>query len=376
MRHTFRKSDTGRAPLRVAANLVVLFFASSAQAQFAESIEKARVKHDLPGVAIGLLKVDEKPIIAVAGVRKRGDIAKVEATDQWHLGSNTKPITALLFALLVDLGLIDWDTPLAEIFPEEAKKWPPNLRKVSPRHLLTHTSGLPTLGPLERFQAERSDKETPLEDRASLMKSLADVKLIGEPGTKYEYSNLGYVVLGAIIDRRGKASWEEQIGARVFTPLGIKKWGVGPAGKNDPWPHEKNGTPLADADVRDNSPIYNSAGRLHMSIADYQRILAETLRIANRESTLVKPATAKKLMEAPFAASPHVLGGWIAVRNAADPKKIALTHDGSNTLNYCTAWIVPGEKMAFCCMTNQARAGHRVCEELSKSILKRFGVEP
>jgi CubicO group peptidase (beta-lactamase class C family) len=223
---------------------------------------------------------------------------------------------------------------------------------------------------------ERSEKETPLEDRASLMKSLDEVKLVGEPGTKYEYSNLGYVVLGAIIDRRGKASWEEQVGARVLVPLGVKKWGVGPAEKNDPWPHQTDGPPLPEADPRDNSPIYNSAGRLHMPIADYQRFLAEALRIANGEKALVKPATAKNLMTSPFPVSPHVLGGWIAVRHSFDAKKLALTHDGSNTLNYCTTWIIPRGKLAFCCMANQAGPGQRACEELTRLNLKRFGVEP
>src|SRR5262249_54178172 len=79
-------------------------------------LEKARGKHNVPALAAAISREGDKPRAAVVGVRKRGTDILVAVDDQWHIGSNTKPITALLIALLIDLGLLDWDTPLAEIF--------------------------------------------------------------------------------------------------------------------------------------------------------------------------------------------------------------------------------------------------------------------
>ena len=92
------------------------------------------------------------------------------ADDQWHIGSNTKPITALLVALLIDQGMLDWDTPLEEIFPEHVDKWSADLKKITPAHLLTHTSGLPTIGPLLGFLIGRSEG-TAVQDREKVVRS-------------------------------------------------------------------------------------------------------------------------------------------------------------------------------------------------------------
>ncbi|HEV2947706.1 MAG TPA: serine hydrolase domain-containing protein [Gemmataceae bacterium] len=190
-------------------------------------LEKARAKYDVPALAVGVIRSCDKSHVAVVGVRKRGTDPLATADDQWHIGSNTKPITALLVALLIDQGMLDWDTPLEEIFPEHVDKWSADLKKITPAHLLTHTSGLPTIGPLLGFLIGRSEG-TAVKDREKVVRSLEAVKLTTKPGEKYQYSNLGYVLLGAIIDRRGKASWEEQLEKKVFRPLEIKRWGLVP----------------------------------------------------------------------------------------------------------------------------------------------------
>jgi len=101
---------------------------------------------DVPALAAGVLHAGSPPQVAVVGVRKRGSDRRATADDPWHLGSNTKPFTALLIALLIDQGRLDWDTPLAQIFPEQAGIWSADLKKFTPAQLLTHTSGLPPAG--------------------------------------------------------------------------------------------------------------------------------------------------------------------------------------------------------------------------------------
>src|SRR5262245_16704009 len=165
-------------------------------------LEKARTKHDVPALAAAILRGDAKPCLAVVGVRRRGDEALAMADDQWHLGSNTKPMTALLIALLIEMGLLDWDTPLEQIFPEHADQWHADLKKITPQHLLTHTSGLPGLGPLNWFLLGGTDG-SPLKDRERAVKSLDTIKLTKKPGERYEYSNLGRVFEAGVAGRDG-----------------------------------------------------------------------------------------------------------------------------------------------------------------------------
>jgi hypothetical protein len=121
----------------------------------------------------------------------------------------------------------------------------------------------------------------------------------------------------------------------------------------------------------DNPPVLNSAGRVRMSVADYQRFLAETLRLARGQKGLLKPATAQKLFTNPYPKSPHSLSGWGGFRKQPDDKGLVLRHDGSNTFNYCTAVVVPDDGQAFCVLTNQGGPGGpgtKACYELLKEL--------
>jgi CubicO group peptidase (beta-lactamase class C family) len=335
-------------------------------------MDKVRSEHNLPALAAGIVGMGE-PRVAVVGVRKRGTDTPATADDQWHLGSNTKPITALLVALLIDEGLLDWDTTLEQIFPDQAEKWSADLKKIAVAHLLTHTSGLPATGPLAWFLFGGS-KGSPLQDREHVVKSLGTIKLAAKPGEKYEYSNLGYVLLAAVIDKRGKTSWEEQVEKRVFQPLGIKQWGLGPVGVKKavvPWPHNANGKPVPTDGVMDNPPVLNSAGRVHMSVADYNRFLAETLKLVRGERGMLKPATAQKMFTNPYPVSPHSLSAWDGFRKQPGAKGLILGHDGSNRFNYCTAFVVPERNLAVCVLTNQGGPdgpGEKACQEVREKL--------
>ena len=305
-------------------------------------------------------------------MQSRGSDIRATAGDLWHLGSNTKPITALLIALLIDQGLLDWDTPLAQIFPEHVAEWNADVKKITPAHLLTHTSGLPAVGPID-WKEFYGSSLSPLQDRERVVKSLAKVQLTAKPGKKYAYSNLGYVVLGAIADRRGKAAWEEQLQTKIFQPLGIKHGGLGPAGNikevTQPWPHSADGAPL-DANA-DNPPVMNSAGRVHMPVADYNRFLAETLKMARGEKGLLKAAAAQKTFTNPYPTSPFSLSGWQGFRKEAGAKGLILAHEGSNGFNHCIAVVVPDQHRALCVFTNQGGPGgpgEAVCHELLKEL--------
>jgi CubicO group peptidase (beta-lactamase class C family) len=269
--------------------------------------------------------------------------------------------------MLIELGLLDWDTPLERIFPAESAKWGAATKKITPAHLLTHTAGLP------RGWPGLVSEGTPEQQRAAFVRNLGKLTLESKPGAKDQYSNLGYVLLGAVVDRVGKGTWEEQLEKKIMRPLGIKHWGLGPVGEKDavvqPWPHGQDGKPRPRNG--DNPPVLNSAGRVHMSAADYNRWLAATLKLARGEKGLLKPATARKLFTNPYPASPHSLSGWGGFRKQPDAKGLVLAHDGSNLSNYCTAVLWPDRNLALCVFCNQAGPGKDACVEVRRQLAAR-----
>ena len=100
-------------------------------------------KHDLPGMAAAVVQSGETLAIGVAGVRTRGKPERIEPDDRFHIGSNTKAMTAMLCGILIEEGMLKWDQTIGETFPELKKSMHPGYQAVTLEQLLTHRGGAP-----------------------------------------------------------------------------------------------------------------------------------------------------------------------------------------------------------------------------------------
>ena len=106
-------------------------------------------KYHVPGMAAAVTTRKDIIGLGCAGVRRldpdgtTGGPAKIAIDDQFHLGSDTKAMTATLCALYVEEGKLKWDTTLGEVFPELVPKMQPGWADVTLLELLTHRSGAP-----------------------------------------------------------------------------------------------------------------------------------------------------------------------------------------------------------------------------------------
>lgn len=337
-------------------------------------LEPIRKKHDVPALAAAVVTSEGLVAAGVVGVRKRGAEALATVEDQFHLGSDTKPMTAWLIAWLIEQGLLDWNTPLEKIFPELAKEMTDDLRRVTPTHLLTHHAGLPANLPGGCFVV--SLKGTPGEQRQRVVKLIAPAKLEHRPGEKYHYSNVGYVVLGVIVEKVTGDSWEARIRKNLFGPLGMKSAGFGPMGEkgkiDQPWQHTGTGEPVDPGLGADNPAVMGPAGRVHCSLPDWARFMADHLGGARGKKALLKQASYQKMQTTPFEDTFYTLGGWLGQKKAPG-KELVLGHDGSNTMNYCSALMVPEEDFAVLIACNQGgEAGKRACHEGREALVKAW----
>jgi CubicO group peptidase (beta-lactamase class C family) len=333
-----------------------------------------RDKHKLPALAAAV--VSSRGLIAAGavGVRKHGDDRPATVHDQFHLGSNTKAMTATLIAALVEEGKLSYDDTLGKAFPK-VKAMDAGLRKVTLAQLLTHRAGLRAnaaggLSVLFRVGSTRAQRQR-------LLESIAEAKLDHEPGKELHYSNLGYVLAGHLAEEAAGATWEELIHARLFGPLGMKSAGFGPMGTRgkveQPWQHTSRGSPVGPGPLSDNPPVIGPAGRVHCSVPDWAKFVADQLRGARGGKALLKPATYKKLHTSPYTRQFYTLGGWGGREKDERAGGLVLMHDGSNTMNYSSAWLAPERDLAVLVACNQGGpAAQKACHEARDLLIRGF----
>ena len=175
--------------------------------QFSGAVLVARDGHTLFEGAYGLAD------------RERG-IPNTTAT-QFRVGSMNKMLTAVAALQLVQAGTLRLDTPLGTYLTDY-----PNAElasKVTPHHLLTHTGGTGDIfGPA--FTANRTELRT----TADYLRLYGTRDLQFAPGTRHVYSNYGFLLLGALIERLGGMSYYDHVAARVLAPAGMTATGSAP----------------------------------------------------------------------------------------------------------------------------------------------------
>ncbi len=313
-------------------------------------------KHDVPGMAVAVIRKGQTVAIGAAGVRTRGKPDKVAAADRFHIGSDTKAMTALLCGILVDEGKLKWDRTLGETFPELKKSMHPQYQAVTLQQLLTQRSGAP--GALEKdalWGKLYQHKGTPTSARRLLLQGVTSQAPEAPPGQKFIYSNAGYSIAGHMAEEVTGKSWEDLTREKIFLPLGMTTAGFGPPGRrgrNDqPRGHKADGSPVEPGPAADNPVAIGPAGVVHCSIGDWARYAAANLPSARTQ--LVKPETLKKL-HTPAPGQPKYAMGWIVAEGQPWAGGPALTHAGSNTMWFAVAWLAPEKDFAVLVACNLA----------------------
>jgi len=140
-----------------------------------------------------------------------------EGDTKFRLGSITKQFTAVAIMILNERGLVDLDAPVKTWLPDAPAAWD----KVTVRRLLAHTAGVPNFTSFDDFQAKKTLPVTV----DGLIKRFRDRPLDFQPGEGRKYSNSGYVLLTAVIEKASGKSYADFLAETVFKPLGMSDSG-------------------------------------------------------------------------------------------------------------------------------------------------------
>jgi CubicO group peptidase (beta-lactamase class C family) len=351
-------------------------------------------KYDLPALAAAVVKDGKVVAVGAVGTRRAGEKIPVTVNDRFHLGSDTKAMTSLLAATFVEEGKLRWESTLADVFPELAEKMDSGLRRVTLVQFLSHTSGVPSDNDTFANLVEKSmTQDGNLDElRYWLVKQWSTQPLVSEPGTKWAYANMNYVIAGAMIERVGGKTWDELITERIFTPLGLRTAGLGcqaTLGRVDaPLGHVMSGGKLKAmlaGPNGDNPAIIGPAGIAHMSVLDFARWAGWNAAEGKRGPKLVRPETLKKLhtpvisMQIPNPApgtpisGKYALGwGEVVVDWAPEP---LLFHGGSNGMNLAQILVDPKRDFAMVLVTNigGSKAETALRGALARELYAKFG---
>jgi len=326
----------------VSVAVLSCFRAASAPVDLAVTLQPLVQQYQLPGAVGAIIHGSQVVALGSTGVRKIGEPIPFLSGDIIHLGSDTKAMTALLIGKLIDKRRLTFNSTMSEIFPDLAAEMDPQMAKVTVRNLLDHNAGF--AHDLDWWELNATRSSLPAQRRLAVKKALSAPP--SHPIGTFFYSNVSFVLLGAIIEAKTGISWEQEIQEELFKPLHMTTAGFGPPGTqgmvDQPWGHVLDADKLKPVH-NDNARVMAPAGTVHCSIVDWSHFVAEILRGEQGHPTLVSPATFKALIT-PVSGQDYA-GGWIVTERPWAGGR-TLTHSGSNTTWFCTVWIAPNKDFA------------------------------
>ncbi|UCE50381.1 MAG: beta-lactamase family protein, partial [Phycisphaerales bacterium] len=289
----------------------------------------------------------------------------VGLNDLWHIGSCSKAMTATLAAKLVEEGRLRWDTTLAEVFPELAEKLDPVKRGITLEQLLSHRSGLP-LSP-------RKWPEQKVEDaagqRLAVLRQVPGAKLVGPPGARFSYSNFGYILAGAMIEKITGKQFKDVMRARLFARLdmpspeyeGTHAFGEGGV----IWSHRPSGRPVPRWRTPFNDrPSLRPAGSVRCNLGDWAKFIRHHLMGQMSGSDYLQAKTYRELHR---SRGDNYALGWAVVQRDWGGGTV-LQHAGSNGWNESVVWLAPRKGFAVFVCANQGKCDAELDEIVDRLI--------
>lgn len=319
-----------------------------------DSVSKALMEHwGVPGVTVGILKDGDVQLHGY-GVASIETNQPVQEDTLFQIGSISKVFTATLIMQLVEEGKLDLDAPVSSYLPDLELQDKTAQDKVTLRHLLSHTSGI-----YGDFFDDFGNGDDAL---AKAIEQYKTLRQLTEPGELWSYSNSGFNLAGAVIEKVLEMPYEQAIRERIFQPLGMDR--------STFFAHEAIVYPVAlghtevspDSDeiqVCRSYPLpraVNPAGGIISTVEDLLKFAALHINGGSvGDEQLLQPESVAAMQQeqteaANFADSWGI--GWDIT--IADGQKV-IGHGGSTNGFQARLSIVPEQKYAIAVLTNGDR---------------------
>jgi len=325
-------------------------------------------REGLPGGAAALITPDSIRV-GVAGVRRLGDSSKVDLADRFHIGSNTKAMTATLIARAIERGVLTWNTRPADLFAELRDSVHSTLKSVTLTMLMRMRGGIEPYTAGEEFNKlpRAVFTGTPTEQR----RKFADYLLRRGPFSPvgdFSYSNASYAIVAAMAEQAFGRPWEQLLPEYVGQPLAISIAYGWPAKTSvaEPWGHWLRDDNLVPHDPNGRYQLLDlvaPGGAVSLSIQDFATFVQFNLRGLLGNDGLIRATSMVALHE---AEGPYAMG-WNHMPSTGPAGScapavfgdsvVASAHTGSAGTFYSFATVIPSKRIAVAVMTNAFTPG-------------------
>ncbi len=179
-----------------------------------DSIMEANYSEDGPGAAIVVVKDHQLLFQSGYGQADLDQAVQITAETKFRIGSITKQFTSVGIMMLLSEGQLSVDDPVSKYYPSLFA----DKDRITIKQLLSHTSGIVDLSRIRAIRPFMSGGAESIE----IIKLISKEELNFKPGTRYEYSNSGYFILGGILEMVSGTTYREFLNDRIFKPLGMK----------------------------------------------------------------------------------------------------------------------------------------------------------
>jgi CubicO group peptidase (beta-lactamase class C family) len=287
---------------------------------------------------------------------------------KFRIASITKSFTAVIVFRLIEQGKLRLDGKVSDYLPDYPKA---KGDKISINHLLTHTAGLrgdvtDFPGNSNNFPDYVAKINAGFTSTDELVKRISEPDLAFEPGTKFSYSNNGYILLGAIIEKVAGKSYEKVLDEEILTPLGMKNAGLAYktpilTKRADGYDHNfygyQNG---ADILVAANGGMYSTVGDLFLF----------------DEALYTNKLLSQKSKDVMFSVTPYVVAyGWKVKKPANGKSRNIIETDGSLPgFNSLMVRLIDG-KQTIVLLTNVREMTYRL-SDISRALTNILNGKP
>lgn len=322
-----------------------------------EAASALRQSSNVPALSAAVVLRGKVAAQGTVGVRAE-DGGPALDSDAWHIGSITKPVTATLVARFVERDLLRFSSTLEELGPDLLSSNDRSYASVTVRDLLSHHSGVGTEMEDQWMRTFRGDVRSLPEQRRSFAKLALSRTPLSAPGAGFKYANGNYVVMGALLERLARDSWENLVAKDVFAPLDLKSAGFGAPGgghqSKAPVGHEfTDGStrPVHPGDGADIPAVSGPAGAIHMTMENLAMFGYRHAAGEFEADGYLSPETYRLLHtdQGEEAALGWFQQQWRGHR--------VLSHTGSNGYWYAMVAIQPEKRLAIAAASNVDPAG-------------------
>jgi D-alanyl-D-alanine carboxypeptidase len=320
-------------------------------------IDKIRTEYNIPELAYAVIYNDSIKVENVIGtkrlVMKTDSVAisiPAAQSDLFHLGANTKAITAYLIMKLAKNNVLKLSTKLIEVFPDFKGVIRAEFDNITIENLLSHRAGVQVFDAGEDFKRIPVFKGSMIEKRKAFSKWVLKFQRIVNKAKTFTYSNAGYTILSSVIEAYTKENFETYATKTMQADFGVALqfgWPNNING-NQPWGHwllNDSLVSLSPEHPYHLDSLFSAAGDGNMSLGDYTKFIKEQMSGLNGNSSLLS----QKEFEYMHYAYPEYALGW---GNFTNKDNHISAHDGSAGAFYAHTIIIKEKKIAVVVLSN------------------------